>query len=157
MTRQNIYDNPEFYEGYAELRETESGLNAALEQPALRRLLPQRFEGLRVLDLGCGFGDLTREIVASGATEVAAVDISERMLSEAQRRTHDSRITYVRSAIEDFDVEPASFDVIVSSLTLHYIQDYNSVVRGIASTLKPGGVFAFSVEHPICTALDAQE
>jgi ubiquinone/menaquinone biosynthesis C-methylase UbiE len=128
-----------------------------LEQPALRRLLPARFESLRVLDLGCGFGDLARDIVASGATEVVAVDISERMISEAQRRTHDPRITYVRSAIEDFDVDAASFDVIVSSLTLHYIQDYASVVRGVASALRPGGTFVFSVEHPICTALDAQE
>ncbi len=52
---QNIYDDPVFFAGYSELRRTERGRNAALEQPALERLLPRVLDGLRVLDLGCGF------------------------------------------------------------------------------------------------------
>lgn len=49
---QNIYDNPDFFAVYDSLRETGSGLNEALEQPAFRRLLPPEITGLRVLDLG---------------------------------------------------------------------------------------------------------
>jgi len=37
---QNVYDDPAFFAGYAALRETESGLNAVLEQPAFARMLP---------------------------------------------------------------------------------------------------------------------
>ena len=52
---QNIYDRPEFFDGYNRLERSVAGLAGAAEWPALRALLPD-LEGLRVLDLGCGFG-----------------------------------------------------------------------------------------------------
>src|SRR5205823_8921369 len=52
---QNIYDNPEFFEGYSRLGRSVEGLEGAAEWPALRALLPD-LRGLRVVDLGCGFG-----------------------------------------------------------------------------------------------------
>ena len=58
----------------------------------------------------------------------------------------------VRASLEAFAAEPASFDLVVSSLALHYIADYAGLVRRIATWLVPGGRFAFSVEHPIFTA-----
>jgi predicted RNA methylase len=50
---QNIYDNPAFFAGYKNLRQNDTGINGALEVPALCRLLPD-LHGRRVLDLGCG-------------------------------------------------------------------------------------------------------
>src|SRR5215510_10880090 len=52
---QNIYDNPEFFEGYGKLPRSIEGLAGAAEWPALRALLPVP-GGLRILDLGCGYG-----------------------------------------------------------------------------------------------------
>jgi SAM-dependent methyltransferase len=46
----------------------------------------------------------------------------------------------------------AAFDLVVSSLALHYVADYPLIVRRVAACLVPGGRFAFSVEHPIFTA-----
>jgi SAM-dependent methyltransferase len=154
---QNIYDDPVFFAGYAALREAESGLNAVLEQPALARLLPSSLAGLRVLDLGCGFGDFARAARACGAASVTAVDVSAKMLAEARRRTSDPAIRYEQAAIEALDVEPGTFDLAVSSLALHYIADYRAAVRRIAAALAPGGRFAFSVEHPMCTAMGVYE
>ena len=154
---QNIYDDPTFFAGYAALREAESGLNTVLEQPALARLLPPSLAGLRILDLGCGFGDFARTARARGAASVVGIDVSEKMLAEARRRTEDSAIRYERAAIEALAVENGAFDLAVSSLALHYVADYPAAVRRIAAALAPGGRFVFSVEHPICTAMGVYE
>src|SRR5437667_245343 len=47
---------------------------------------------------------------------------------------------------------PARFDLVVSSLVLHYVEDYQGLVQRIAEWLAPGGVLAYSTEHPIFTA-----
>jgi SAM-dependent methyltransferase len=153
MSPQNIYDNPDFFAGYAGLPRSEHGLSAVFEWPAFQRLLPASLHGMRVLDLGCGVGYFAREARARGASAVIGVDLSERMLDEARRLTDDAAITYVRSALEDFvAAEPARFDLVVSTLALHYIADYAALVRRVAAWLVPGGRLAFSVEHPIFTA-----
>jgi SAM-dependent methyltransferase len=149
---QNIYDDPDFFAGYARLPRSEHGLPAVFEWPAFQRLLPRSLEDKRVLDLGCGVGYLARELRARGVRSVMAVDISERMLEEARRRNADPGIAYVRASLETFTADPESFDLVVSSLALHYIEDYPALVRRVASWLVPGGRFAFSVEHPIYTA-----
>lgn len=151
---QNIYDNETFFSGYRALRQNDTGLNGALEVPALRRCLPP-LSGLNVLDLGCGFGDFSRWARSQGAATVTGVDISFRMLAEARRLTSDPYITYVQSAFEDYHPAPEAFDLAVSSLALHYVQDYASVIRRIYAALTPGGRLVFSVEHPICTAYPA--
>lgn len=152
-TPQNIYDDPDFYAGYARLRETGTGLNDVLEQPALRRLLPKTLSGLRILDLGCGFGDFARFARDQGAGSVLGIDVSDKMIDAACARTHDDAINYQKTSIEDFDpADHTAFDLVVSSLALHYVADYQSAIGKIARTLSPGGSFVFSVEHPICTA-----
>jgi len=148
---QNVYDNPVFFEGYKRLREQDSGLNGPLEIPALRALLPD-LAGLRVLDLGSGFGDFARYARAQGARSVTGVDVSQSMLAEAARLTTDEHIIYWHSPIEHFAPAAESFDLVVSSLALHYIADYQGVVRKAFDTLVPGGRLVFSVEHPVVTA-----
>ena len=44
------------------------------------------------------------------------------------------------------------FDIAVSSLAMHYIKDYDALIKGVYSLLNPGGIFAFSQEHPLTTA-----
>jgi len=152
MSAQNIYDNPDFFAGYAKLPRSERGLSAVFEWPAFQRLLPDSLKDKRVLDLGCGLGYFAREARTRGARDVIGVDISERMLEEARRLTSDPGIVYVRAGLENFEAEAGSFDLVVASLALHYIADYPALVRRVALWLAPGGRFAFSVEHPIYTA-----
>jgi 2-polyprenyl-3-methyl-5-hydroxy-6-metoxy-1,4-benzoquinol methylase len=153
---QNVYDDPSFFQGYEKLRRTAAGLNEVLEQPALRSMLPGSFEGMRILDLGCGFGDFARTARREGARCIVGIDISRRMLERAVALTNDSAIEYRHCGVEDMQLEDSSFEMVVSSLTMHYIEDYGAAVRRIAHLLKTGGRFAFSVEHPMCTALPEQ-
>ena len=152
MSAQNIYDDPDFFAGYIRLPRSERGLDAVFEWPAFQRLLPATLRDRRVLDLGCGLGHFAREARARGARSVVGVDISERMLQAARRQRSDPGIAYIRAGLEEFTAEAESFDLVVSSLALHYIADYPALVRRIAGWLAPGGRFAFSVEHPIYTA-----
>jgi SAM-dependent methyltransferase len=151
---QNIYDDTTFFAGYKSLRDADSGLNGALEIPALRRLLPD-LSNLDVLDLGCGFGEFVRFARIHGAAAVTGVDISVRMLEEAAARTNDTAVTYMQCSIERYDPSEGGFDLVVSSLALHYVVDYPAVVSRVFRALKPGGRFVFSVEHPLCTAYPA--
>ncbi len=150
--KQNIYDDPVFFEGYRQLRQSEAGLNAAIEEPAVLSLLPD-LKGLGVLDLGSGFGNFCRLARQKGAASVVGVEISARMLAEAEKRTNDTGITYIQTAIEDYVIGEKAYDLVVSRLTLHYVNDYREVIGAVHRGLRGGGSFIFSVEHPICTAL----
>ena len=93
---QNIYDRPEFFEGYSRLGRSVDGLDGAPEWPALRAMLPD-VDGLRVVDLGCGFGWFCRWARAHGASEVLGLDLSEKMLARARAAGADDAITYRRA------------------------------------------------------------
>ncbi|GAA0586347.1 class I SAM-dependent methyltransferase [Kribbella sandramycini] len=147
MQGAELYDDPEFLAGYQELRRAKLGLNDELEIPALAALLPAA-SGLRVLDLGCGEGGLARRLADDGASDVLAVDASASMLANAVRHP---RVRYLRADLACLDLQE-EFDLVVSSLALHYVADFDGLVARIARRLTPGGSFVFSVEHPVITA-----
>ena len=148
---QNIYDNPKFFAGYIRLGRSVEGLDGAAEWPALRALLPD-LRGRRVLDLGCGFGWFCRWARAQGATLIRGLDISEKMLARARSMTDDPAIEYERADLERLDLPRASFDLVYSSLALHYIVDLDGLLAQAHGALVPGGSLVFSAEHPIYTA-----
>jgi SAM-dependent methyltransferase len=148
---QNIYDNPEFFEGYSRLGRSVEGLEGANEWPALCALLPE-MRGLRVLDLGCGFGWFCRWAREHGAASVLGIDVSEKMLERARATTSDAAIRYERADAERLELAAASFDLAYSSLALHYIEDLRALLAKLHAALVPGGRLVFSVEHPIFMA-----
>ena len=148
---QNIYDNPEFFEGYSRLGRSVEGLDGAAEWPALKALLPE-LRGLRVVDLGCGFGWFCRWARQQGAAAVLGIDVSEKMLARARATTTDAAITYLRADMESAELPQAAFDLAYSSLALHYVEDLGGFLAKVHRALAPGGQLVFSVEHPIFTA-----
>ena len=149
LMSQNIYDDPQFFQGYRQLRRAVEGLSGAAEWPAIRALLPD-LRGLRVLDLGCGFGWFCRWALDQGAAEVVGIDVSENML--AQARAADPRITYRRADLETLRLPRDSFDLVYSTLALHYLENFAALVAEAHATLRRGGDFIFSIEHPIFMA-----
>ena len=150
--KQNIYDNPEFFNSYMELRTNEQGLNAALEEPAVYGLLPS-LKGLRILDIGCGFGKFASFCLRNGAAHISGIDISRNMISKARERIKDSRASFEVVATEDFEADEGSFDLVVSSMCFHYVKNIRPVFENVSLALRENGFFVFSVEHPICTSL----
>lgn len=154
--KQNKYDDLEFYNKYSEMPRSIGGLNAAGEWPVLRTMLPS-LRGKRVLDLGCGYGWHCKYAREQGAASVVGVDISKKMLAYASANHSDSGISYQRLAIEDIDFATGEFDVVISSLALHYVEQFDEVCRKVQHCLAVEGTFVLSVEHPVFTARAAQD
>jgi 2-polyprenyl-3-methyl-5-hydroxy-6-metoxy-1,4-benzoquinol methylase len=148
---QNIYDDPDFFAGYSTLERFADGWERAMEHADLLALLPE-VDGRRVLDLGCGAGQLAHHLATTGAAEVVGVDVSERMLALARAERTHPRVTYRREAVETLAFPPARFDLVVSSLVFHYVDNYPRLVSRIAEWLAPGGILVYSTEHPMFTA-----
>src|SRR5215213_8252937 len=98
-------------------------------------LAPQ--PGERIVDLGCGTGALTAQIVAAG-TEVLGVDSSAAMIDRARELYPQIRFEVARG--EDFTV-PAPVDAVFSNAALHWMSPPEAVVACVARALEPGGRF----------------
>lgn len=150
MAKQNIYDNETFFAGYKKIRENEANANNLFEIPALFSMMPD-LKGKKVLDLGCGFGEHCKQFVNRGAEKVVGIDISEKMLEVAKVENGDPKITYLNMPMEDIDGLQETFDIVISSLAFHYVEDFEGVIKKIHSLLKESGIFIFSQENPLCT------
>lgn len=154
--KENRYDDEKFFKQYARFPRSVEGLSVAGEWHELQKMLPD-FACKRVLDIGCGFGWHCAYAKEHGAAYVLGTDISERMLSVAKEKTAGLGIAYQKLAMEDIDFAADSFDVVISSLALHYTPDFGDVCRRVNRCLTQGGSFVFSCEHPVFTAQGTQD
>jgi SAM-dependent methyltransferase len=148
---QNIYDDPAFFAGYSDFPRSRLGLEGTPEGASLLALLPP-VKGKRVIELGCGFGHLSRWLANAGAESVVGIDLSEKMLDAARAATDDPRVDYQRADLDALELEAGSAELIVSSLTFHYIADFFRLAGMLHRALVPGGDLVFSVEHPVYSA-----
>lgn len=135
-------------ERYAEVVKTKPH-NAYLERPALRALVPA-LHGGRVLDAGCGAGINLLWLLEQGAGEVVGVDYSQNMIQLARQAAPSDQIRlYVADLNQPLDLlSDQSFDLVYSSLVMHYIADQYALFAEFARILRPGGYFVFSTHHP---------
>jgi len=149
----SFYDNDTFFENYKQLRESIYNANDKVERPHFQKLLPSIKDKI-VLDLGCGMGDYVLQM-ALNAKLIDAVDSSGKMLEVLNDRLKKKSVTNVRvikSSIEDFNFKKKYYDLVISTLALHYISDLNKLFGAINTSLKEKGLFIFSVEHPTLTS-----
>ncbi|MGE5629472.1 MAG: class I SAM-dependent methyltransferase [Caulobacteraceae bacterium] len=154
--KQNKYDDDVFFNKYSNMSRSKNGLEGAGEWYELKKMLPD-FKNKKVLDLGCGFGWHCRYAAENGAKSVIGIDISQKMLREAKNKTKYGNIEYICMPIEDIDFPAESFDIVISSLALHYVKSFEDVLDRVHKCLSKGGDFVFSVEHPIFTAQGLQD
>lgn len=154
--RKSKYDDKKFFDKYCEMDRSLYGLKGAGEWETFEKMMPD-FHNKRVLDLGCGFGWHCKYAVEHGADEVIGIDLSQRMLDNAEKINSDKSIKYINSSIEEFKYQKNNFDIVISSLALHYVEDFAKVCQNVYAMLKDNGDFIFSVEHPIFTAYGSQE
>jgi SAM-dependent methyltransferase len=89
--------------------------------------------GERILDLGCGDGQLTERIVATGAT-VVGVDASPQMVAAAQARG----IAADEASAESLPYANGTFDAVFSNAALHWVRDQDAMLAEVHRVLKPG-------------------
>ncbi len=104
-----------------------------LGMPVVELLAPKSNE--TILDLGCGDGTLSKKLMSFGCN-VTGVDFSESMISAAQKKgIHAFCMSGEKLTFND------EFDAVFSNAALHWMTDYNSVLKGVHSALKPDGRF----------------
>jgi len=117
---------------------------------------PPLLESCRVLDLGCGSG---RDVYALAqrvgpAGEVVGIDMTDEQLAVAEkhRAFHSDAFGYANvrflqgdiERLDELELKPGSFDVIVSNCVVNLAPDKDAVLRGVHRLLKDGGEFYFS-------------
>ena len=118
---------------YPESYERNAGFVADLGAGVMELLAPQA--GERILDLGCGHGKLTENLVASGAS-VLAVDASAEQVEGARDRGLDAHVADATKLT--FQGE---FDAVFSNAVLHWVKDADAAIAGVKRALVPGGRF----------------
>jgi trans-aconitate 2-methyltransferase len=93
--------------------------------------------GERILDLGCGPGQLTAKIAEAGA-EVVGIDHSPDMIGQARQNYPQLQFKLANATSFQFDTP---FDAVFSNAVLHWVTDAEAVVENVAASLKPGGRF----------------
>ncbi len=108
-------------------------------------------EAARVLELGCGTGNLSLRLAAKlPAASLSLVDGSAEMISltrirlNAARGPGAQRDEFITARFEDLELPPRSFDLVVSSISLHHVEDKGTLYERIHNLLGPGGYFCFA-------------
>ncbi len=109
-------------------------------------------EGLDVLELGCGGGQNSIVLAKWGAKSVTALDQSKKQLEYAKKlaKSQGVKIRFLKGNMEDlFMLDDASFDLIVSSHAMNYVEDLPRVFSEVARVLRKNGRIVTCMGHPI--------
>lgn len=152
MTNASRRSAPDYVLGHADAElqrlAEQSAFYADLTEDAFRRagVAP----GMRVLDVGCGAGDVSLLAAAmTGPTgAVLGIDRSPDAVATARRRADSAGIAHARFEVSEIDAFAASpsasgFDAIVGRLVLLYQPDPAATIRDLARLLRPGGIIVF--------------
>lgn len=149
----DFYDDEEVFNTYVRKRMQPASPNETLEKPIIWELLKELpLLGANVLDLGCGDGAFGQELLQAGCQSYTGIEGSRRMVDLAKGRLLDPAGKVILAKLEEWDYPAEQFDIVISRLALHYIDDLLRLFRRVYQTLKPKGTFVFSVEHPVITA-----
>lgn len=96
-----------------------------------------------VLDVACGTGVMIPSYLARGVRSVVGIDISEKMLEEAQRKFHSPYVRFLHADAETYPFEPG-YDVCVVYNAFPHFPNPEALVQNLASALRPGGTLTIA-------------
>jgi SAM-dependent methyltransferase len=114
-------------------------------------LISQHLQGAtRVIDIGCGEGQVARHITRTTGASVVGVDPSVAQLVTAEARGGGPR--YLKGAADALPVPDGAFDAAVACLVFEHITNVDGALAEVARVLAPGGTFLFLLNHPLLQA-----
>ena len=125
--------------------------NAYYARPEMIRLAGD-VAGLEILDAGCGSGPLMEALRGKDAV-VSGFDLSPAMVELARQRLGEDADVRVADLGAPLPYPDDTFDLVVASLSLHYVKDWDSALAELRRVLKPGGRLIVSIIHPTVYAI----
>ncbi|MGE6576815.1 class I SAM-dependent DNA methyltransferase [Paenibacillus xylanexedens] len=149
----DFYDDQANFEKYMERRKWQENANDTLEKPVMLELIGD-VAGKNILDLGCGDARFAAELLSREreGTTYTGVEGSVNMIQAANESVKGLNARIEQAFMEDWTYPAGAYDLVISRLAVHYIEDVESLFRNIYNTLKEDGTFVFSVEHPVITS-----
>lgn len=125
-----------------------------LEKPAMYSALG-KIRGKTILCLGCGAGEECAHLQSLGAKKVIGIDLSNSLITIAKEKfpTLDFQVM----DMEKLFFKPNTFDLVYSSLVLHYVKNWKRVLQQVRKVLKRNGIFLFSTHHPAYWSSEKKE
>lgn len=131
------------------------GFTAGADPEYEEQILPLAAEELagaaRVLDVGCGDGQVSRLAVALGASVVIGIDPTWNQVRVAAARGG----VFARAGAAALPFADGSFDAVVACLVFEHIRDVDEAIAEVARVLVPGGRFCFFLNHPLLQTPDS--
>lgn len=100
-----------------------------------------------ILDVGCGDGQISRLASRLGASRVVGIDPTWNQVRVAAER--DGGPVFARAGAAELPFADGTFDAVVACLVFEHIRDVDSAISEVARVLRPGGRFAFFLNHPL--------
>ncbi|WP_434748840.1 class I SAM-dependent methyltransferase [Paenibacillus amylolyticus] len=149
----DFYDNDAVFQTYMERRQGQDNANDTLEKPVMLELIGDA-TGKSILDLGCGDARFATELLGEkhNGLSYTGIEGSTNMVQTARKTVQGLNARIEQSYLEDGTYPVDTYDLAISRLAIHYIEDINRLFHSIHGTLKKDGVFIFSVEHPVITS-----
>lgn len=115
-------------------------------------------EGRDVLEIGCGGAQCSVAFALRGA-RVTALDLSAEQLKFARALAahHEVEIQFVQHDMGDLEpITSDSQDIVFSAFALQFVENRTKTFREVRRVLRPGGVFVFSLDHPLFRKVDRE-
>ena len=129
----------------------QEGFTAGADPEYEEQILPMAAEHLRgarrVLDVGCGEGQVARLAAKMGAELVVGVDPTHAQVAVARERAGGPH--YARSGAACLPFPAATFDAVVACLVFEHIRDVDDAIAEVSRVLESGGRFLFFLNHPL--------
>jgi SAM-dependent methyltransferase len=127
-------------------REFTDGADAEYEQQILPMVEHYAVGARRLLDIGCGEGQVARRLSGQGVN-IVVVDLTASQIQLACQRGGSAR--FVRAAAEGLPFVDAAFDTVVLCLAIEHVEPFEAALEEVARVLIPGGRFLFLLAHPL--------
>ncbi|MBR1147535.1 bifunctional 2-polyprenyl-6-hydroxyphenol methylase/3-demethylubiquinol 3-O-methyltransferase UbiG [Bradyrhizobium sp. AUGA SZCCT0431] len=147
-----FFDREDVCTRYRQLRDDPAAPVIAIERPIVLDFLGEP-KGREFLDIGCGNAWIGRYLLDRGAKRYLGLDVSHRLLSEAQHILSGTAGEVEHQDLELWSGTCGHFDAVISRLALQYVENFGRVLEIVRRQLRPAGVFVFSVEHPVLTSI----